>query len=87
MLNLTFTLNPKPGLADAESDVYDALDEAHNPLVMIPCLSKAKDGSGRAEFSSVWFYPRAEWKWEQGKEQEVTVGYHWPLEVVLLVLH
>mmetsp|Transcript_30913 Transcript_30913/g.69656 ORF Transcript_30913/g.69656 Transcript_30913/m.69656 type:complete len:136 (-) Transcript_30913:40-447(-) len=77
--------NPAPYLNDAlygkydgESEEYAREDVRSNAFTMVPCLRPARQ-KGKVEFASVWYYPRSSWRWN-GKEQEVTCGYHWPLE-------
>jgi hypothetical protein len=67
------------GKFDGQSDEYSAADECLNALVMVPCLRKVQGASNKVEFNSVWYYPREGWQWTD-EEQEVTCGYHWPLE-------
>jgi len=58
--------------------LYWEEDSKENAMLMIPCARRTADGTGRVEFSSVWFYPRSLWTWPNS-EVEVTVGYWWAL--------
>lgn len=68
------------GRHDGDSDEYEAEDELRNAFTMVPCLRSSPAGGDKVELSSVWYYPRVGWDWGSSREQEVTCGYHWPLE-------
>jgi len=58
-------------------DLYDDTDAEKNALEMIPCLRKGEDG--KLWWSSVWLYPRVDWKWDDDREEEITFMYGWDL--------